>query len=119
MEPGCGALGAKVRFVVNGQPTDREVEWKGALQTVDLDVAFQVQATLALKEGWNIVAFPITPSTSALPQILAPVAAEVEAAIVFDAASQQFLFFVPNNPGVSTFTELRPTHGMWVRLRAP
>lgn len=118
-EPGCGALGAKVRFVVNGQPTDREVEWKGALQTVDLDVSFQAQGALALKEGWNLVALPINPLTVSLQQILAPIAAQVEAAIVFDSASQKFLFFVPGNPAVSTFTELRPTQGIWLRLRAP
>ncbi len=119
VEPGCGAPGAKISIVVDGVAVGVEVEWKGRVEKVDLDVNLPPQSTFDLQPGWNLVALPLDPPTASLTDILGPVVGGLDTAVVFDQGAQQFRFFVPNDQQATAFSEWRPGQGIWLRLRAP
>ena len=113
---GCGAAGAAVDFVVAGIPTTITAAWQGALQQQDLSITLPPQRLL-LQQGWNLISLPVNPVSTSIIDILAPVARDVESVFGFDATKQEFTFYLPDAPAISTLRELKPGQGFWIRFR--
>lgn len=111
--PGCGALGTVVRFVVGGVEASTHPAWLGALQGVDIEVDV---SALQLRSGWNLIGFASTPPSLDPATVLAPILPVLETAIAFNAETQQFEFFLPDEPAISTLGSLRPDGGLWLLL---
>ncbi|MSQ61896.1 MAG: hypothetical protein EXR43_04885 [Dehalococcoidia bacterium] len=113
---GCGTVGAPVEFVLAGSPTPITATWQGALQQQDLRITLPAQHLL-LQQGWNLISLPVDPVSTSIIDILAPIAGDVVSVFGFDSIKQEFTFYLPEAPAISTLREMKPGQGFWILLR--
>ncbi len=72
--------------------------------------------TLQLNEGWNLVSFPVRPPDTNIGRLLLPIEGRYN--MVWEFSGGAWRAFNPENPGLSTLTEMVPGRGYWVDMNS-
>lgn len=83
--------------------------------TTAQDPALTTARTVPLEIGWNLVGW--TGESTALPQAIATIQDQTDAAATFDAASQRFQTWNADAPAfLNSLAAISPDAGIWVRV---
>ncbi len=72
------------------------------------------KVTIDLEPGWNLVSLPVTPPSSAITDVLAPLSGKYTA--VWSYRGDRWLAHDPRNPGFSDLSILEPGWGYWINM---
>ena len=75
---------------------------------------------IPLQNGWNLIAFPVTPADPEIGSVLSDLIGqgELEAIWTHDAATGEWRAFIPGNPvpGLPAITEVETGRGYWIKV---
>ena len=76
-------------------------------------------AEIALQVGWNLISIPLSPSSTALGDVLASIEGKYDLVYAYDASDtddQWKKYNVAAPPFLNDLTHMRPKYGYWIRV---
>jgi hypothetical protein len=71
-----------------------------------------------LVTGWNLVSFPVHPSSTSTAEVLASVGGSYDLVFAWDGSTQTWLKYDPHAPYGASLNTIEKTMGFWVRMTA-
>lgn len=80
----------------------------------------QVVHTVALQSGPNLISFPVQPASTAIQDVLAPIAGKYTKVFAYDNAAKNWKSYdVSVPPWANTLQDLDPSMGFWIYMNQP
>jgi uncharacterized repeat protein (TIGR01451 family) len=100
--------------------TVSDVEFTSSPATVSITVTGAEIYSLALLKGWNLVSFPLHPTSTTITDVLSSVAGYYDLVYAWDASGAHsgagnWMRYAPGIPG-NTLSTLDETQGFWIRM---
>jgi glucose/arabinose dehydrogenase len=76
----------------------------------------RITFNLSLQEGWNLISLPVQPDSDSISQVLSSINSRLVVLYQYDALTQTYPVYVPNEPENSTLSTIRPGAGYWVYM---
>lgn len=97
-----------------GRSDGDEVAGGGNPDNPDDDAAGP-SVSISLQAGWNMFSVPLTPPSTAVTAVLAPIAGSYKAVWAYSRGSWQC--YDPINPGLSDLERIEPGRGYWINMK--
>jgi hypothetical protein len=82
-----------------------------------LPIGYATSLETSLVAGWNFIGLTLTPSSTAIEDVLADIIDDVGIVWHYDGATTTWYYFIPNGP--QTLTDMTEGKGYWIDMTAP